>query len=94
MPHRPGAHKHGDGAAEDNQRLAQRRQQRVVVGDDQLAVAEVVDQVARLDDERRAAERVEERLVDLDAGLGNGLGRDRGVELDVSIEERELVNGY
>ena len=84
LPHGPGAHEDGDGASKHNQRLAQGRRQRVVVGDDQLAVAEVVHQVAAADDEGGAAEGVEERAVDLDVGRRDGLSRDRGVELDVS----------
>lgn len=76
MTHNPGTQEHGNGAAEDNQRLAQARHQRIVVGDDQLAVPEVVHQVARLNDEGRAANRVEEGLVDLDVGRGDGLIRD------------------
>ena len=85
---KPQAHKNGHGTAEHNDRLAQDRRHRVVVGDGEITVSEVIDQVATLDDEGCTADGIQEGLVNLHAGFGDrGLG-DSGGPLDVPAQNK------
>lgn len=71
-PNQPRRDKHCNATSEDNSRLAQHRRQRHVVRDNQLAVAEVVDQIACAQDQRRAPDRVEVGAVQGDLGRVEG----------------------
>lgn len=65
-PNDPPGHEQAHHADEDDERLPERGRQRVVVCDDDLAVPELVDEVARLDGDGRAADGVEVRLLGAD----------------------------
>lgn len=79
----PPSHKHADHAEEHDNRLPQAGRQRVVVGDDDLTVPELVHKVLRLDGYRCAADGVQVGLLGADGRLDDrGLG-DVCVVLDV-----------
>lgn len=75
----------GQHAAKYHKRLANADHERNVVGNNQLAAAEVIHQVARLDDQGSPSDGVQESLVDLDIGAGDGGFWDVGEVLDVPV---------
>lgn len=85
VANRPGSKVHGHQARKDDNRLAQRGEKRRLVGNDEVAVAELIDQVHCLDGDRGAANSVEICLDEVDRRFGNRRLRDIGKELDVPV---------
>lgn len=75
----------GQHTAKYHERLANADQEWNVVGNNQLSAAEVIHQVARLDDQCRPSDRVQESLVDLDIGAADGGVWDGGVVFDIPV---------
>lgn len=79
----PGQREDEEHAAEDDQRLAQRRRDRVLVRDCDFTIPQVVDKVARLEGDSSTSESVEIGVVNINRRLGEaGAGQVRE-QLDV-----------
>lgn len=79
----PGQGEDKEHAAEDDQRLAQRRRNRVLVRDCDFAVPQVVDEVAGLEGDGCASESVEIGVVNINRGLGEAGAGQVCEQLDV-----------
>lgn len=78
-----GRNESGHHATKNNQRLADAGQERNIIRDNQLPVTQIVDQVTGLDNQGRPADSIQEGLVDLNVGAGDGGERNGSVVLDV-----------
>lgn len=70
---------------ENNNRLAEGRCQCAVVGNDDMAIAELVYQVLGLNSHRSSAKSIEIRLVDADGGFRDGGFGNVDREFDISM---------